>query len=170
MAESVGRHCCARVRLGGDPASQDRVQGTVGQERRGRGFVHVSRRLVVRRRGVLVEIDVGVVEGPAHASANGPDACLARRPGKPEAGRPIVGRIVRPIESNDSRDVGGGTVLLRARTHRHRYVFVANTEVQGEIRTNTEIIVDKCRVLQEAKGNTAISPDADFAPGYSAKV
>ncbi len=55
-----------------------------------------------------------------------------------------------------------GTILLSTRSDRYRYVFVTQAEVEGKVRTNTEIVVHESGILQVAEGNRAIA-DASLA-------
>src|ERR1035437_2461143 len=94
----------------------------------GRVPIHGGRGREGRRRDVLVEVDIGVVERTGEASANGPFAGLTRRVRKSEARRPVVLRGRRRIEADDARDAWDRALRLIARTYWHGNVLLAQTK------------------------------------------
>src|ERR1019366_5995603 len=107
----------------------------------------------VRRRRVLVEVDVRIVKRPGETSTDGPDSTLTGRIREAETRSPIVLAGLRRSESDDARDVRDGVVRLVARTHRDRDVLVAHPEIEGQVVGNPEIVVEVSRALEEAIGD-----------------
>src|SRR5450432_1531927 len=163
LVPGIGRDGRACLRLAGLRRQSSTYASVLQEIGNGVGGIHIDRGLVERRRRILVEIDIRVIERPANSSADGPLAIRSRRIGETEARRPVILGRLRRGERNHAGDVGDGTGLLCARTHGNRDVFVADAQIESQVRANAPVVIEVRPVLQVAEGNAVLGADAAFA-------
>ncbi len=110
------------------------------------------------------QIRIRQVVSLAETTSDGPVAFFTRRISKPDSRRKVRGIVGGLSDREQTGDAGRRAIYLIAGCHRDGDVLVAQSEIDGEIGQNTEIVV---RVYGAIAGSL---PDSWWRPHYALRV